>query len=98
MSSSKQHLLLRNLPYFLAVADRGNVTSAAIGLKMSQHSLSRRLKIMEDSLGVNLLTRWCKGVELTSEGIELHIVTRQAIGQLDRAVVRPRACTEEADL
>jgi LysR family hca operon transcriptional activator len=60
---------LRHLRYFVAVADAGSLTvAAARKLHMSQPSLSRQIRALEDEVGAQLLTRSARGIELTPAG------------------------------
>lgn len=59
---------LRVLKYFLAVAEEGNITWAAELLRISQPTLSRQLKQLEEELGVTLFTRGPHNITLTREG------------------------------
>src|SRR6267378_7675886 len=60
---------LRHLRYFVAVADAGSLTvAAARKLHMSQPSLSRQIRDLEDEVGAQLLTRSAQGIELTAAG------------------------------
>jgi DNA-binding transcriptional LysR family regulator len=59
---------LRQLQYFVTVAEEGHVTRAAIRLHISQPSLSKAIAQLETQLGVELLHRHGRGVELTSVG------------------------------
>lgn len=59
---------LRVLEYFLAVAREESITAAASSLHLSQPTLSRQLKDMEDELGKQLFIRGSKKIELTEEG------------------------------
>ena len=47
----------RVLQYFLAVTREGNISAAAQSLHLSQPSLSRQLKELEEELGVTLFQR-----------------------------------------
>jgi len=61
-------LNLRQLDYFLAVADEGSFTRAAERLLVAQPSLSQQIKSLEQELGGPLLERLPKGVRLTAAG------------------------------
>jgi DNA-binding transcriptional LysR family regulator len=60
---------LRNLRYALEVAKLHNITKAAEKLHLTQPTLSKIIKSIEDELGVVLFDRSGKYVKLTDEGI-----------------------------
>lgn len=62
---------LRVLQYFLAVAREQNVSRAAESLHLSQPTLSRQLRDMEDELGKQLFIRGARQITLTDEGMIL---------------------------
>jgi len=59
---------LRVLHYFLAVAKEESITKAADSLHLSQPTLSRQLKDLENELGKTLMIRGNKKTTLTEEG------------------------------
>lgn len=59
---------LRHLHYFLAVAEERGICSAAKRLHISQPPLTRQVHQLEEELGVQLLRRAGKGMELTPAG------------------------------
>lgn len=61
----------RVLQYFLAVTREGNISAAAQSLNLSQPSLSRQLRDLEEELGVTLFIRGKRHIELTEEGLVL---------------------------
>jgi len=62
---------LRQLRYFVEVADAQSFNEAAARLGVAQSSLSRRVQDLEDELGVRLLTRNARGAVLTAAGTVL---------------------------
>lgn len=62
---------LRQLEYFLTVANEQNITKAAKKLNISQPPLSRSLMDLESELGVTLFIRGKRSTELTPEGLLL---------------------------
>lgn len=62
---------LRVLQYFLAVAREQSISAAAESLYLSQPTLSRQLKELEDELGKRLFIRGNRRITLTEEGMIL---------------------------
>ncbi len=58
----------RLLESFLAVADAGGVSAAAVQLNMTQPTVSRRIAALEETLGVTLFDRIGKQIRLSSDG------------------------------
>jgi DNA-binding transcriptional LysR family regulator len=82
---------IRQLRYFLAVAERGSVSKAALELHLSQSSLSEALRKLEVELGLELLVRSSRGVSLTAAGEVLVGEARAAIERFDAALETVRA-------
>lgn len=59
---------IRVLRYFLAVAREGSITNASNSLHITQPTLSRQLKDLEDELGHKLFRRGSHNMSLTNEG------------------------------
>ena len=62
---------IRTMEYYLAVTREGNISSAAETLHISQPSLSRQMKELEEELGVTLFERGSRRIRLTEEGMIL---------------------------
>ena len=75
---------IRVLKYFLAVAREQSFSTAAERLFLSQPTLSRQLKELEDELGKTLLVRSNKGVTLTEEGIILRKRAEEIVDLMDK--------------
>lgn len=78
-----RNLDLTALRSFLAVAETGGVTRAAQRLHLTQSAVSMQLKRLEESLGVALLCREGRGVDLTRQGEELAAQARKLIALND---------------
>jgi LysR family hca operon transcriptional activator len=88
---------LRHLRYFIAVAETGSLTEAAANrLHTSQPSLSRQIRDLEDQVGVELLLRSARGVELTEAGKTFLGHARLAMAQVDAAVEAARRAAQPA--
>jgi DNA-binding transcriptional LysR family regulator len=84
-------LELRQLRTFAAVAQRRSFTRAADDLHIAQQAVSQQIKALERSLGVTLLRRTPRRVELTAEGDVFLADCRQVLAAADRAARRVKA-------
>ena len=62
---------LRQIEIFTRLADTGNMSEAATGLRLSQPALSQQLRALEEHLGLQLFERVPKGMRLTPSGREV---------------------------
>lgn len=62
---------LRVLNYFLTVARERTISKAAEVLHLSQPTLSKQLKDLEEELGVQLFIRGNREISLTEDGVYL---------------------------
>ena len=74
---------LRHLRYFTAVADELSFTRAATLLRVAQSAVSVQIRLLEDSIGVTLLERTSRRVELTSAGRIFLQGTKKILADLD---------------
>jgi DNA-binding transcriptional LysR family regulator len=77
---------LRQLRYFVAVAEELHFGRAAARLHMSQSPLSRAIRELERSLGIVLFVRTTRRVELTVAGSLLLERSRRALAEIDGAI------------
>jgi LysR family hca operon transcriptional activator len=90
-------LELRHLRYFVAVAEEGSLTVAAQRrLHTAQPSLSRQIRDLEHEVGVELLVRSARGIELTDSGRAFLDHARLALVQVEAAVEAARRTAHPA--
>jgi len=76
----------RRLRYFVAVAEELHFSRAAARLFVAQQALSKQTKELEDAIGVPLLRRTTRSVELTPAGEVFLRAAREALAVLDSGV------------
>ena len=75
---------IRTLRYFLAVAREENMTRAAEFLHVTQPTLSKALKALEDELGKKLFIRHSFSIRLTEEGVLLRNRAEDLVSMADK--------------
>src|SRR3954465_2364638 len=76
---------LRQLEYFAAVARHRHFTRAADELYVTQSALSQQVRRLEEGLGLALLLRTSRGVELTPAGADLLARAESILAEVERA-------------
>ncbi|MFD7728919.1 LysR family transcriptional regulator [Kitasatospora phosalacinea] len=89
-------LEVRELRYFIAVAEELNFSRAAQRLQMAQPPLSKAIALMESRLGVRLLERTTRQVRLTAAGRVLLDQARLAVDAVHAAARRTRRAGQPA--
>ena len=85
---------IRTLQYFLTIAREKNISKAAEYLHMTQPTLSRQMKELEEQLGKQLFTRGNRQISLTDEGMILKKRAEEIISIVERAEAEVRANEE----
>lgn len=85
---------LRQIQYFIAIAELEHFGRASQRLRIAQPALSRQVKLLEAELGTALFERLPRGVRLTAAGQVFLDRTRGLVQQLDHAVLAARAAAE----
>lgn len=75
---------IRVLRYFLAIAREGSITNAADFLHVTQPTLSRQIKDLEDELGQKLFNRGSHSMDLTAEGRILRRRAEEIVAMVDK--------------
>ena len=74
------HIDGRRLHYFITVADLGSLGKAADVLHIAQPALSRQMRLLEESVGTQLMDRTARGMVLTAAGKAYYRSARRLIG------------------
>lgn len=77
---------MKQLGYFVAIAEEGSISAAAKKLHISQPPLSHQLKLLENELGVQLAERGARRITLTDAGIILYKRANRILELADAAV------------
>jgi LysR family hydrogen peroxide-inducible transcriptional activator len=85
---------LKDLKYLVALADTGHFGKAAARTFVSQPTLSAQLKKLEEFLGVKLVERQPKNVQLTEVGKQVVIRARRMLDDGDEIVALARSNTD----
>src|SRR3954464_11470066 len=81
---------LRQLRYFVAVAETANISRAAQKIFLTQPALSRQIKALEEEIGQCLLERQAHSIRLTSAGEIFLREARDLLQHADQLVERVR--------
>lgn len=81
---------IRHLRYFLTVAEEKNFRRASSRLNISQSSISRQIRDLEDEIGVKLFDRAARRVSLTASGEAFLQDTYRILAEIQDAVERAR--------
>lgn len=76
-------MTVEQLRYFIAIVDMGSYMDAALQLNISQSSVSKHIKSLEDELGISLFDRKSRKAKLTSEGKALLPEARLLMEKID---------------
>lgn len=82
---------LRQLRYFVAVAEERNISRAAQKIFLTQPALSRQIKALENEIGQCLLERQAHSIRLTHAGETLLREARELLQHADQSIERVRA-------
>jgi LysR family transcriptional regulator, salicylic acid-responsive activator of bsdBCD len=80
MISAGKQMDIKQLKYFMAIVEEGQISRAAKRLHIAQPPLSLQLKMLEQNLGVQLIERNTKSMRLTKAGHALYQRAEQIIG------------------
>ncbi len=86
---------LRQISYFIATADTGQISRAAMELHVSQSAITTAVKTIEEIVGTPLFERHSTGVTLTYEGNLFLEHARHIIESVEEAVRIPRRIRED---
>ena len=91
---------LRVLQYFLAVAREQNISAAAHSLHLTQPTLSRQLRELEEELGKQLMIRGNRKITLTQDGMLLRKRAEDLLSMADKisAPARPMGSGRSPEL
>ncbi|MFP3245977.1 MAG: LysR family transcriptional regulator, partial [Paraburkholderia sp.] len=87
-------LNLREIRAFIAVAEAGSFTRAAVRLHLSQPALTVQIRRLEETLGARLFDRNSRNVALTPVGRELLPVLQKSLREMEHVLLDARALSD----
>lgn len=87
---------LKQIRYFIAAAESGQISQAAVELNVSQSAVTAAIQQLEGSLGVRLLDRNPGGVSPTLEGSRFLLHARNVMAAVEEAMRIPRSSNAAA--
>lgn len=82
---------IRQLRYFVSIAQYGSLSAAASSLHVAQPSLSQHVRRIEEELGIQLLVRSPRGVTLTESGRRFYDHAVRIVEQMETAIADIRS-------
>lgn len=82
-------LTLKQLRFFIAAAETGQISTAAVEMNISQSAVTAGIQALEMQLGVKLLSRSAKGVAVTLEGARFLTRAKGIIASVEDATRSP---------
>lgn len=92
----QKRLPLDEMQFFVAVVEHGGFTAAGEALTVPKSTVSRKVAALEDILGVRLLNRTTRSLQLTDAGRLLHRRGADALASLDEAALALQELQAEA--
>lgn len=86
---------LRQIRYFVAAANAGQISKAAMDINVSQSAITTAVKSLEETIGSPLFERHANGVALTYEGNLFLDHARHIIASVEEAIRLPRKIRED---
>ena len=87
----------RQLRAFVAVADAGSFSAAALMLHLSTSAVSLLVRELETSVGFRLFERTTRRVSLTRQGAEFLLAARRALGELQQLTIQAHDISHRVD-
>ena len=89
------NLTLRQIRYFIATANAGQVSRASMDINVSQSAITTAIKALEETIGASLFDRHSSGVSLTYEGNLFLEHGKYIIESVEEAIRIPRRMRED---
>lgn len=79
---------LDHLKYIITIVDLGSINKASKALFINQQQLSKIVQDLEKEFGCKIFNRYSNGVELTSEGKEIHDAAKKVLQIMDECYAK----------